>query len=1069
VLRSPNNLLGSDGQQPSAPLFQPADELADRYRIVRLVAQGGMGEVYEAQDLELNERVGLKTVRAEIATDDRLVERFKREIYLARRVTHPNVCRIFDVGFHVQRTEDGIEQRIIFLTMELLGGETLSQRLRQRGRFVGEAALPIVRQMVGALSAAHQAGVVHRDFKSDNVMLVPAPDVEGGLRVVVTDFGLARGPSSDPAAVALTGAAVVGSPGYMAPEQVEGGQAGPPADIYALGVVLFEMVTGQLPFVGETTLATAVKRLKEPPPSARKLVPELDARWDAVILRCLQRHPADRFASAAEVAAALDGTADLRGPRPRRLRRIITTLVVTALLIGGGLGALRGWHHLAPALAGAGGSVQVHKRRTVAVIGFKNLSGRPDAGWLSTAFAEFLSTELAASDRLRAIPEETVARMNMELKLGECDSLARDTLARVRANLGIDLVVVGSYLALGEQAGGRVRLDVRVQDASAGETLTSITETGTQSELLELVARAGAHLRGELGAEPLTPERVGAARAGLPSSPEAARLYAEGLAHLHRYEAVPARDLFVKALAIEPRSPLLHSALAGVWRGLGYDARAAEEAKKALDLSAGLGREDQLVVEGRYREAIEDWPRAVQAYQDLVRLVPDQIDYSMRLVRSQIRAGLGREALVTVEALHRLPGPAAEDARIDLAEAKVAEALSDLSRQKVAAERALGKAKARGALVLAGDSELVVGNALLELGEYDQAVGAYNEARQMYVSTGYRVGMANSLNNLANVYYNRGDRAQGLVMYRDALAIYRELGDRENMAIALNNVGGSLAEQGRTSEGRPYLQEALALRREIGHRQGVATTLENIGLLALWEGDLVGARRAFEEALAIFRDVGRRSQTGSALVGLAAVALYAGEVARARTYFDESMTIRVELGQTLAVTTGRADLAEILMEQGKPEEAEAVLRDALKGVIAAKVNDAEAHAHAVLSQVLIALHRVDEAVAEGERAVALGARIQSLDIRTETQVALARADVAAGRGPDALRTLAPVLEQTSRLGPYRWLVEGRLVASRAEIAIGRREAGRAHLAQLAKEAGAHGFALVAEKAVAARR
>jgi len=229
--------------------FSPNELIAGRYRIVRFIGQGGMGELYEAEDLELRERVALKTVRPEIAQDEKAIERFKREIHLARKVTHPNVCRIFDLTYHP--TAEGLT---LLLTMELLGGETLADRLRRAGRMTTTEAFPIITQIAAGLAAAHEAGIVHRDFKSANVVLVPSKRGAEDVRAVVTDFGLARGTSAgDSSAVSLCGTGdFAGTPAYMAPEQVRGGEITPAVDIYALGVVMYEMLTGHRPFAGDT-------------------------------------------------------------------------------------------------------------------------------------------------------------------------------------------------------------------------------------------------------------------------------------------------------------------------------------------------------------------------------------------------------------------------------------------------------------------------------------------------------------------------------------------------------------------------------------------------------------------------------------------------------------------------------------------------------------------------------------------------------------------------------------------------------------------------------------------------
>ncbi|HEV2493422.1 MAG TPA: protein kinase [Terriglobia bacterium] len=295
----------SAGAQDAA--FFPNQVVAERFKIVRFIGRGGMGEVYEAEDLELHERVALKTVRPSAAQDSRAVERFKREINLARKVTHANVCRTFDLYHHCPDPESS-SGKIAFLSMEFLPGETVAQRIRRAGRMTVSQALPIVLQMAGALAEAERANIVHRDFKSQNVILVEPADSSGSMRAVVTDFGLARlgvGSGTETGQSSLGDFA--GSPAYMAPEQVEGEEVTAATDVYALGVVMYEMMTGVLPFVGDSPLETAVKRLKESPPSPRSLAPDLDARWERVILHCLERDPARRFLSSAEVARALGG------------------------------------------------------------------------------------------------------------------------------------------------------------------------------------------------------------------------------------------------------------------------------------------------------------------------------------------------------------------------------------------------------------------------------------------------------------------------------------------------------------------------------------------------------------------------------------------------------------------------------------------------------------------------------------------------------------------------------------------------------------------------------------------
>jgi serine/threonine protein kinase len=289
--------------------FPVGELLAGRFKIIRFIAAGGMGEVYEAHDLELGEHVAIKAIHSEILEKPNSISQFKREVNLARRVTHPNVCRIFDLFRH---KPNGAEANAdaVFVSMELLHGRTLAETLEQNRRITMERTLPIVKQMACALRAAHDVGIVHRDFKPGNVVLVQGQSSES-VRAVVTDFGIARQSSPTHGLTSTsstsTNEGLVGTPAYMAPEQLIGRPATAASDIYALGLVIYEMVTGVRPFQSETGVpnSSLMQRLEGSPQSPRNFAPELNSVWEKVILQCLERDPAKRFPNAAAVSVAL--------------------------------------------------------------------------------------------------------------------------------------------------------------------------------------------------------------------------------------------------------------------------------------------------------------------------------------------------------------------------------------------------------------------------------------------------------------------------------------------------------------------------------------------------------------------------------------------------------------------------------------------------------------------------------------------------------------------------------------------------------------------------------------------
>ena len=268
-----------------------------RFVITRLIGKGGFGEVYEAADPQLSGRVALKTMRPESLSRTDYAARFRREIQLARKVTHPNVCRIYDVGRQEVR-----QNEIVYVTMELLAGQTLAERLKG-GPLRPAEALPIIRQIGKGLAALHEAGVIHRDLKPANVVLVSS---DSGQRTVITDFGLAHQLEAETGLDSVTVAGeVLGTPAYMAPEQLSGKKVGTEADIYSLGIVMYEILCGCRPYDAQQFVESATQKLSRPatPPSRHV---KLDPRWDALILRCLECDIAKRPRSVTEVLALLD-------------------------------------------------------------------------------------------------------------------------------------------------------------------------------------------------------------------------------------------------------------------------------------------------------------------------------------------------------------------------------------------------------------------------------------------------------------------------------------------------------------------------------------------------------------------------------------------------------------------------------------------------------------------------------------------------------------------------------------------------------------------------------------------
>lgn len=711
-------------------------------------------------------------------------------------------------------------------------------------------------------------------------------------------------------------------------------------------------------------------------------------------------------------------------------------------------------------------------RRSVAVLSFKNISGRAEQTWLSTALSDWLTTELAAGGQLRTIPQENVARMKYGLSLPEADSLGRESLDRIRKNLGTDLVLVGSYASLGKEFGGEIRLDLFLQDTQTGETVDAISETGTESRLFDLVSRAGTRLRAKLGIQSVTPEEAEQVVGALPANPDAARLYSEGLANLRVFDALRARDLIEKAIAAEPGFALSHSALASAWAALGYDEKATVEAKKAYDLSFHLGREAHLLVEGRYREISGDWKSAIEIYRTLVQFFPDNLDYGLALSGAQVSAGLGKDALATLEILLQLPPPVRDDARIDLAEARAEESLGDFKRVQASAARAAAKAQAVGASVLLAQARGTQAWASVNLGQLDQAMALANESEKLFASADDRRGAALAATLKAIVLERMGDLVEGKRLYEESLAIYREIGNKYGVATELLNIAISLRMFGKLAAARKMIEESLETYRAIGHQDGVANAKNELGNILLALGNPTQARELYDQSLELCREIGDRSKTAEALAGLGEVRRAEGDLEGARKYEKQALALYEESGDKQRVAARRLALAGLMIDEGKWGEAAAAARSVAEEFEREKIVSDAVLAYVVMARALLGQGNMAEARSALEQPSVLQDKRQNLDVALSLEVTVARLRAAvddSGSRSRALRSLKDALAEATRAGFVNHQFEARLALGEIEMSAGNPVKGRADLQDLENDAARRGFHLIASKAADALR
>jgi eukaryotic-like serine/threonine-protein kinase len=1080
----------------------PEGKAFGHYRIQGQLGAGGMGVVYSAYDTVLERQVAIKVVGDRVLADKTARDLLLHEARAASSLNHPNICTIHEVG-----DSDGEA----YIVMEQVEGQPLNSLIGSNG-LTSDSVIRYGMQIADALDHAHKHGVIHRDLKSTNAVVTP----EG--RVKVLDFGLAARLKDAELKEATASKApltesrmIVGTLPYLAPELLRGQPADPRTDTWALGVLLYEMANGSHPFHGSTAFELSAAILGDTPTLLPASVP---SGLRTVILRCLEKSPGERYQRASDVHSALEA---LQGsptiiPPPYEPRgfRVRWPLFSASLLFVGLLLAFNWWgsrdklfrresKNVAPVSA-----PRIQPRRSVAVLGFQNASRRDETAWLSTALSEMLATELSAGEKLRIIPAENVARMERDLSLTEMNTLASDTLKRIHTYLGSDLILVGGYTTLGKASGGQIRLDVRLQDAFTGETVASVAEAGSEINLFDLVSRVGSDLRHRVGVGELAAVDAAGVQASYPTTPEAARLYAEGISKLRLLDSRSALASLQGAVSADPKFPLAHYAIALAWLAQGYDARAKDEAKLAFDLSGNLSREDRLLVEGQYREMAREWPVAIEVYSTLVGFFPDNAEYGLKLANAQSRGGKAKDALRTIAALRLLPPPQSDDPRINLSEAQAKRALGDVKGMLADSVTAANSAAALGSRFVEARARLSEGSAHFLLGDKEKALAAWEQSRQIWATEGYsgevaktmintglifyqmgnipeaekhyqealsiwkstgnRAGEGTALANLANIRVDQGDLAEAKQMFLDVLAISRELGGTD--ALTLVELADAQLDQGEVAGAIANYREAIGLARQQSDRWTLAAGLAHIARAFYLHGELRSAKQSSEEALEITRQTNDKPHAARTMANFAEILIAEGDLPRARKNLEQALQIRTEIGETSNAAGARLQLASLSIEEGNAADAEQAAREVRDEYRQEQHRDDEIGAAVVLLHALYAREKFDEAEKEASNTRLLVSKSQNIPNRLA--VAIIDTQIRAGNGNpnEALQSLSIAARDAAELGFVGYQLEARLAHADIQLKSGKRAVARSELVLLRKDAEAKGFGLIAQKTTA---
>jgi tetratricopeptide (TPR) repeat protein len=691
------------------------------YRVLSALGSGGMGAVYLAEDTKLGRRVALKLLPPETAARPERIERFEREARAIASLNHPGI-----VTLHSIEEADGLR----FITMEHVEGDTLGKAIPQQGLPVSQL-LPLAVALTDALSAAHRQGVLHRDLKPDNVMLTS----DGRLKVL--DFGLAKLIGLDPDSGDQTtrdtqsvtqDGRIVGTVAYMSPEQAQGQPVDHRSDIFSLGILLYEMATGERPFKGATNLSVLSAILKDEPRPATEVRSDIPRPLARMIERALEKQPEDRYQSSSDLKRDLEdlkrdldsgelllsttaGRRRIEMPAARRGWLWPTALVAMLALAAGAVFFVS--RARAPRLPPDG-------RQPLAIFFFENLSGDPKLDWLRTGLTDMIVTDLSQSPGLRVLSTARLYQILDELGHRDDSATSAGVVQAVARRAEVTLALVGSFV----RAGPQLRIQAQLQDPVSGEVIASERVEGdAETGLFALVDELTQRLRGRLAAPAAALAEKRELKEVTTASVEAYKLYSEGMQRHMRLEEKEALPYFEKAAEADASFAMALAKLSVIHSNLGDNAKGREYAARALEHAERLPPQERYYIEGRYYSLDPTtFDRAIAAYQSAVDHAPDELAARNNL--AQLLIGLRRypEAIVHLEELRRR-GQTFPGTYGSLAEAYLGEGRAEQ------AQAVLDDYVAKNPEQPAGHSYLAA--LLLARGRYDEARAAFDRAQKL--------------------------------------------------------------------------------------------------------------------------------------------------------------------------------------------------------------------------------------------------------------------------------------------------------------------------------------------------
>jgi tetratricopeptide (TPR) repeat protein len=916
----------------------------------------------------------------------------------------------------------------------------------------------IIQQVCHALEAAHSVGVIHRDLKPQNIMR----DKSG--RILVMDFGMARTVEGD--GMTQSGA-LVGTMEYMSPEQALAGNLDQRSDLFAVGLILYELLTGKMPYKAESALASLIKRTQQRAAPVSEHDASIPPALSNIVSKCLEREAAQRYQNAGEILRDLDSWQGSRAaatlgfqPAVEPWGRTIHWPMLAgifAVLILAVLGYVFRGVLFSASTSSSTAQSKAAPAVSLAILPFRNVSGDPSIDWLGSSLADMLSTDVGESSRLRTVSPDRIHQILSDLRVAPGSDIDPNMIGRVAEFSSADIVVFGQYAKFGDQ----IRIDATLQDLKRNRRVPVKIEAASEKEIPASVDRLAELIRQNLSlsSDVLKELKASSFQPSSKSAP-ALRDFSQGVQRLREGKNLDAVQMLQSAVQEDPQFALAYSRLAEADSDLGYDTQAEQYSRKAIELSQQLPLAEKYLIEANHAHILKDNKKAIAAYENLAKTFPDNTDVEYALgslytdngdfdkARSQFESILKADPknikalwqIGTVEFLAGNPQGSLEPlskglslaVQVDNPEQKalILQALGISYRQIGKPDEAMRNIQDSMEITRKLGMKRLLANSLSELaqdqitiGKPDAATASYDQALQILRDIGVRKDYGDILINRGVLYQTRGDYDKALQDYKEALQVQRDANDVNYQALCLSNIGDVYFSKFDTDNALIYYQQSLQLREKLNEPVYLAETLAALGEVYTAMGDYDQALSNMMNALDVARKANDAKDAAGISGSIGKVLMYQGRMGAAVSAMQDSVNgFRSASNKSLDMADALNNLAEALALVGRGEESGKLLDEATG--LANDLKNESVHSELLNTRGDAAFYRGDLKSARGayEQAALVAAKTKDRENLLVAKMNLARVTLAEGHAQSAVGELRGAMQQAETLHlKYYWL------------------------------------------------